>query len=349
MDQFYGITWSMPEMLVCVSLFLTITAFCELVLTKYDDYKSKYNNIDINPYELKTKMTKYEDKTSKSNTIPISNSFVVRIDGLRSRGLLRKLKEIAKESNDSPHSTQMVDAMVDTAYDLQQYFRPSAIYFNSNEFLLFFPSNIFRTPARRAKNVQHPYSGQITKLLSLTSSVATYNFNMHLQKLFAGTPYENDINKFAGYHFQSKIVSFDNDELLNIANYLVWRAVGICSMSCRTMYAAYYLGKYQISNLTEQQRKIKLAEKGVSYDNVDDLIRYGLFLRQNELFTITDLKPSRFLVEFLLSENSLPLDVLDQFYTVFSHEIYTTSDNDDNDNDNVVADVSVFTEIEAND
>jgi len=343
MDQFYDIATVFPEILVHVSLFIALLALYYLISTKCEDYTSNQSDNNGDSYELKTKMTKYENKTSASNIIPLDKSFVIRIDGLRSRGLLRKLKEIAKEDDDSPHSKEMVDAMIETAYDLQTYFRPSAIYVNSNEFLLFFPSSTYRP--KYGKKREQLYCGQVTKLLSLASSVATYNFNRHLVEQFAGTPRENDAKTFAGYHFQSKIVSFDSDELLNIAKYLVWRAVGICNMSCRTMYAAYYLGKYEISNFSEQEREIKLAEKGVTYDNVDDAIRYGLFLRGKDLFTVTDLRPSQFLADFLLDELQWDLNEFEEFYTVFTHEFYKNSDNTDNtDNADNTDSVDQFSE-----
>jgi tRNA(His) 5'-end guanylyltransferase len=327
MDQHYDVIHKFPEYTVCLSLFVTLLAFYYLVSTKYEDY----NSGSADPYELNTIMTKFEDKTSAKNIIPTCKSFVVRIDGLRSRGLLNKLKKFAKDDDDSPHSKEMTDAMIETAYDLQTYFKPTAIYVNSNEFLLFFPSNVFKTTSKRGKPMTHPYSGQITKILSITSSVATYYFNRHLQEQFANTSHENDIRSFTGYHFQSKIVSFGNDvdEMLNIANYLIWRAVGICKLSCKTMYAAYYLGKHEITNMSEQEREHRLAQMGVTYDDVDDAIRYGLFLRGTDLFTITDLTPTTFIAQYLLTnEDSLDMSDLSSIYTVFMHNF---EENDNND------------------
>lgn len=289
-------------LLVMVQVFWIFVA-CGIILATVRITKCirSKKSIDTDPYYLKEQMVKYEDDTVSQIRIPDNDAFVIRIDRECSKGLIRQVKNYAKKYETSPYSSAINITMVRTAIDLQKLFESSAVYINSSELILFFEPK--QTYSKDVTYGKHKCNGIITRLISKTTSAATESFNRHFPNVFNSVypdcDCHDEITSETGFYFQSSIVSATTDTLIKLSQYLVWRAVGTNQTSYKNIFAAYYLGSDIAAKMSISEYGEELRLRGLNYDSVPNINRYGLFYRNDDIFAVPDLRVSEKFINFL--------------------------------------------------
>jgi len=241
------------------------------------------------PYNLHTEMSRRENDTVSSLRIDRNKAFLVRIDTVGSNNFFKSIREFAKSLHDKPYSIEFSNALLHTAYDLVEHYHASSAYVCGGEIILFFPA----ISANSSSQNDHVYCGRVARILSAVASATAVKFMKRISEQFS----EFDASKYnvpsnEECTFITSIASFSNDELSEMVKYIVWRGAGVLPISYKSLYGNYYFEKGALSVMTESERDETFDLMGITFDDVEDIIKYGLFIRGPKLFSITNLEIS---------------------------------------------------------
>lgn len=241
------------------------------------------------PYNLHTEMGQRENATISNVRIDRNNAFLVRIDTIGSHNFFKSLRAIAKSLHDKPYSIEFSNALLHTAYDLVKHYHASSAYVCGGEIILFFPS----IPANSSLQTDHVYCGKVSRILSSIASTTTVKFVKRIAEQF------DDLDQSEHYipsneecTFVTSIASFSNDELSEMVKYITWRGAGVLPISYKTIYGHYYFEQNTFSVMTELEKDKAFKLMGITFDDIEDIVKYGLFIRGPKLFSITNLESS---------------------------------------------------------
>jgi tRNA(His) 5'-end guanylyltransferase len=281
------------------------------------------------PYNFHTEMSQYENDTVANLRIPRDHAFLVRIDTIGSNNFFRSLREFAKTQHDKPHSIEFSNALLHTAYDLIEHFNASSAYVGGGEIILFFPP----ISAKSSSQNDHVYCGRVARILSAIASATAVKFAKRIVEQFDESSCNIPSNEEC--NFVTSIASFSNGELSKMVKYIVWRGVGVLPISYKSLYSNYYFEKGAMTAMTESEKDEVLHLMGYTFDDLEDIIKYGLFIRGHKLFSIRNLeisltldpKDSSNLAKYLLAKKQTY--GIKKIYDCHMHAIATDVENTD--------------------
>lgn len=190
--------------------------------------------------------------------VPKEQPFLIRLDGARFSRYTRQA--FFKQDQSSPFSIPFTEVMIGTAEALLHEFRPASVYTSSDEITM-----VFQPIAQDKLDVsEHIYSGRVQKLASLTASYASAKFNELLRHLYP----ERQLA-----FFDARVFSVPDKAMA--AENIKWRANTDAARNSYSKLAQFHLGAKKLHDLTKQQVREALEEKGVLWEDLSSHIKYG--------------------------------------------------------------------------
>ena len=189
--------------------------------------------------EFGNRMKSYEPV----DKLDVNSPIIIRLDG---RGFSKFTKSYKK-----PFDYRIADAMIATTIGLVDQFGASIGYTQSDEITLVIPK-------------VEKYSGRLQKLVSMTASVATGNFN-------------REINDSKIAYFDSRVFNVPN--ISEATNAVLWRVHdarknGISSI-CHSLVGTKRMFK------CDQAAMLKIiSNEGVEYTNFSTHAKFGVFVKR---------------------------------------------------------------------
>jgi tRNA(His) guanylyltransferase len=200
-----------------------------------------------------------------------------------------------------PFDINMTNAMRSTLSDVLNTYNPTVGYCQSDEITIIFSPLCTRNEYNTMNQKQRPlhmFNGRHDKLKTLIAGYISARFNYHiinnvnLNKTYYTEDFIDIVNQ-SRQHFDGRIILFDNDEVIEVLNYFVWR-INDCYRNCVSAHARYIIpGKKtthnkKLSEMIEMMNQIEI-EDGVNfnYDDIDLSYKLGVFAKK-ELCTKTD-------------------------------------------------------------
>lgn len=227
--------------------------------------------------------------------IPTNRPFILRLDGHHFSKFTKSFPDVEVE----PFNIYFIKAMALTASDLLKKYRPSTVYFHSDEFTMIFPTRCtlekyFEKDEQNKPS--HEFGGRVEKLNSLIASFCSVRFNKHIYEQV----HNNETLEFSeqalkyiderSQIFDCRVLTFDecNSKTIEteIVNHMIWRSQRDCERNAVATYAQQFYSSNELNKSHTNERIKMLAEKKIDWDkDVPLYLKNGIYCK-NDLIDV---------------------------------------------------------------
>jgi tRNA(His) 5'-end guanylyltransferase len=248
----------------------------------------KSQNYKKSELSLPTRMKVYERVSESISRINSYDNYIIRIDG---RCFSKFTKYFSK-----PFDENFSEIMLKTANNLLHEFHPTLIHVQSDEIsMVFKKAGSYEECNIEPEKHQHVFGGRISKLLSVSSSLASSKFYHNLGTFINNLPADDDkytklIHDFKSgklsIAFDSRVIVIPEKKDYEIINYMFWRSTIDGFRNAVSMYASSVLSTKQLDKLSTKGRIEKMKDLNLNFDEKSNHIKFGWFIK-NMTFNIS--------------------------------------------------------------
>ena len=213
--------------------------------------------------------------------VPPYKPYVCRLDGKNFSKFTKGLKK--------PFDPMFTRAMVRTMNDIVVKFNAATGFCCSDEITLIFSRCCTKDEfdAEEDKNkYTHFYGGRKTKINTILASFCSVRFNSNMYTELLSSDSQDDysesfVGKVAtmGAIFDSRLLEFPLDKDVEVINHLIWRSVYDCHRNTVSTYGRQYLKDTHKKDCKQMIQEME--EKGVSWNTVPMMFRYGIYAKKS--------------------------------------------------------------------
>ncbi len=220
-----------------------------------DEMTKRYDDMSI-------RMKEYEFRETERNFLPYIPIYA-RLDG---RNFSSLTKGMAR-----PFDKDFSQIMHDTAMVMVQKTNARIVYVQSDEISLVWMTD---EPGEELF-----FGGKVQKLCSILASMATSAFIVSMLK----SPHTSRVDRMP--HFDARVLQLPNKT--EAANAFLWREKD-ATKNAISMAAQAHFSHRALMGKSGRDKIEMLAQKGISFDDYDDVFRRGSFIRGENVFIPMD-------------------------------------------------------------
>lgn len=171
-----------------------------------------------------------------------------------------------------------VVAMNMTVIDMMKEFNARTGYAHSDEITLIFAKV-------ETEKSQHIFDGKIQKIISLSSSYCSVQFNKNLANLVNKNKEmydENFINLVNDkiQTFDARIITFSDDKIHEVVNHQIWRSVRDCYRNAISSFTRHFYSHNTIDGRNNDEMIKMLKEKDFDWTQVPIHLKHGIYCKK---------------------------------------------------------------------
>jgi tRNA(His) guanylyltransferase len=199
-----------------------------------------------------------------ATTLPPEQPVLVRLDGHRFSSFTKGFHK--------PYDMRIFVAMQRASADLLQQLGPSAVYTQSDEITLCWPS------ADTARGQAHPFAGKTQKMASLAAALASVRFGAHLRALLTAPQDAELRDKCDWAHFDGR--AFAVPGAAQVLENVTWRQADVRRNSVNGLGALFFTARALAGRSPVQVREMLLTGPGVDWADTHPHYRLGALLKK---------------------------------------------------------------------
>ncbi len=252
------------------------------------EIEKKVENLEIKEKKISLgdRMKIYETNSLEIVRIPVSENFIVRLDGRSFSKFTSGFKK--------PFDFNFMKAMYLTTSDLLNEFHGVTGYTHSDEITIIFSKLISDEEIEELKKLKreiptHLFDGRVVKILTTMSAYCSVRFNYHLINTIkeANDSYYKEtfvrkINECTAV-FDARLIVFPKEKSADeILNHMYWRSVYDCERNAVSTYARSYFSQNQVHGKSKVEMiEMMDKEKNLNWEKDVPLYwKHGVYLKR---------------------------------------------------------------------
>lgn len=189
---------------------------------------------------------------------------IIRVDGKAFHTFMKQVTPQVDPSEEFGHSEQFHEVMARTAHEMAQRMQNCVFAYTQSDEISFF--------LKDWTNIETDqwFGGNLSKLISVSASIATAHFNDHWQLLF------RDIPKKLAY-FDSRAFNLPQHE---VANYFIWRQQDATRNSIIYIARKYFSHKELHGKKTNEMQEMLWRHHDINWNDFDTWKKRGTCIVQ---------------------------------------------------------------------